>query len=142
MTVRHGGVMSGRLRIDAIADGPRRLAAGHRVFERGYVACSPFARAVGMLGTPDPGFDEALVLVPCTAVHGMGLRCKIGVVFADAAGVVMRVVDPLPWWGARVRGAHAVIEARTGVLTGLQPGDTVRVDDITIFPLVGNSARR
>lgn len=134
--------MHGRLRIDAIAEGPRRVTAGHRLLARGYLARRPLARAVGMLGTPDPGPDEALVLAPCAAVHGIGLRCTIGVAFTDAAGVVLRVVDPLPWWGARVRGAHAVIEARTGVLTGLRRGDTVRVDDITIFPLVGNSAPR
>lgn len=140
--VRHRGLMPGRLRIDVIADGPLRLTAGHRAFARGYVARSTFARAVGMLGTPDPRRNEALLLVPCAAVHGIGLRCTLAVAFIDATGVVMRVVDPLPWWGVRVRGAHAVIEACTGALAGLRPGDTVRAADDSVFPLVGNSARR
>lgn len=95
-----------------------------------------------MLGTPDPSDDELLILLPCAAVHGVGLRCSIGVAFVDAAGVVMRVVDPLPWRGARVRGAHAVVEARTGVLAALRPGDTISVDDDHVFPLRGNSASR
>lgn len=99
-------------------------------------------RAVGMLGTPDLRMDEALILSPCSSVHGVGLRCCIGVVFVDAAGIVMRVVDPLPWWGARMRGAHAVVEARSGVLAPLRPGDTLSVDDDRVFPLRGNSASR
>ena len=99
-------------------------------------------RAVGMLGTPDLRMNEALILSPCSSVHGVGLRCRIGVVFVDASGVVMRVVDPLPWRGARVRGAHAVVEARTGVLAALRPGDTISVDDDHVFPLRGNSASR
>ena len=109
---------------------------------RAYVADGVVSRAVGMLGTPDPSDDELLILLPCAAVHGVGLRCSIGVAFVDAAGVVMRVVDPLPWRGARVRGAHAVVEARTGVLAALCPGDTISVDDDHVFPLRGNSASR
>ena len=109
---------------------------------RAYVADGVVSRAVGMLGTPDPNDDELLILLPCAAVHGVGLRCSIGVVFVDAAGVVMRVVDPLPWWGARMRGAHAVVEARSGVLAALRPGDTISVDDDHVFPLRGNSASR
>jgi len=99
-------------------------------------------RAVGMLGTPDLRMDEALILSPCSSVHGVGLRCTIGVAFVDAAGIVMRVVDPLPWWGARMRGARAVVEARSGVLAPLRPGDTISVDDDQVFPLRGNSASR
>jgi uncharacterized membrane protein (UPF0127 family) len=104
------------------------------------VADGPVTRAIGVLGTPDLRLDEALILLPCSSVHGVGLRCSIGVAFVDAAGAVMRVVDPLPWWGARVRGAHAVVEARSGVLASLRPGDTISVDDDHVFPLRGNSA--
>jgi uncharacterized membrane protein (UPF0127 family) len=106
------------------------------------VADRVITRAVGVLGTPDLRTDEALILLPCAAVHGIGLRCAIGAAFVDRQGVVLHVVDPLPWWGARVRGAYAVIEARAGVLAALVPGDTVEVDDETIFPLRGNFALR
>ena len=132
--------IDGRLRCDRIARPAGRLrAAGRATAPRVFVADTPLARAIGMLGTPDPDDDEALLLVPCSAVHGMGLRCEIGAIFADRRGVVLCVVDPLPWWGARVRGAHAVIEARAGVLSHLCPGDTIAADDDRIFPLGGNS---
>ena len=67
------------------------------IAERTYVAEGALSRLVGMLGTPDPGGDEALVLTPCRAVHGMGLRARIGAALVDAHGTVLRVVDPLPW---------------------------------------------
>lgn len=103
-----------------------------------YVADRPWARAVGMLGTPDPTWDDALVLIPCSAVHGLGLRVAIGAAFVDAHGVVLRVVDPLPRRGARVRGARAVVEARSGVLSGVRPGDHLHVSGENLFPLNGD----
>lgn len=133
--------MSGVLRMDALG------RAGHRITLpgdprplRATIADRFIPRAVGMLGTRDLADDEVLILVPCCAVHAVGMRCAIGAAFVDHAGTVLRVVDPLPWWGARTRGAHAVIEAAAGVLVDLAPGDTVRVDDVSIFPHRGNSA--
>lgn len=107
------------------------------IAERTYVAEGALSRLVGMLGTPDPGGDEALVLAPCRSVHCMGMRAQIGAVFVDANGLVLRVVDPLPRRGASARGARAVLEARTGVLAALRPGDTVRLPGCNVFPLAG-----
>lgn len=103
-----------------------------------YVADRPWARAVGMLGTPDPAWDDALILIPCSAVHGVGLRARIGAAFIDSRGVVLRVVDPLPRRGARVRGACAVVEARSGVLSDVRPGDRLQVSGGRVFPLGGD----
>jgi len=91
------------------------------------------ARLVGFLGTPDPAGDEALILVPCRSVHGIGLRVRIEAAFVDRCGVVLRVVDPLPARGASCRGAHAVIEARSGALR-LVPGDRVWLTGDSLFP--------
>lgn len=107
------------------------------VATRAYVADRAVARLVGMLGTADPAHDEALVLVPCAAVHGVGLRASIGVAFADRRGFVLRVVDPLPWRGASCRGAHAVIEAASGVLA-VVPGDRMTLGDGSVFPHGGS----
>ncbi|MFM9018584.1 MAG: DUF192 domain-containing protein [Actinomycetota bacterium] len=112
----------------AVVASPAAVAAA-----RAYVADRATARLVGMLGTPDPRPDEALVLVPCAAVHGVGLRARIGVVFVDRRGCVLRVVDPLPRRGASCRGAHAVIEAASGVLD-LAPGDRVWLAGAALFP--------
>lgn len=117
--------------------GMLRTRSGRMVATRVFIADGPFRRAVGMLGTPDPGTGEALVLAPCRAVHGVGLRPAIGAAFVDAGGVVLRVVDPLPTRGASCRSAAAVVEAGTGVLR-VSPGDQLVVTDVAGFPLRGS----
>ncbi|MBM3665804.1 MAG: hypothetical protein FJW92_08435 [Actinobacteria bacterium] len=124
-----------RLRIDQVGrrGGTLMASPGRVVAARAHVADRARARLVGMLGTPDPGRHEAVVLVPCAAVHGVGLRSRIGAVFVDRHGRVLRVVDPLPRRGASCRGAHAVIEAASGVLA-LAPGDRVWLTGARLFP--------
>jgi len=131
--------MAHPLRIDLIARPVGALCRddGMVIAERTYVAEGALSRLVGMLGTPDPAGDEALVLAPCRAVHGVGLRARIGAAFVDAHGTVLRVVDPLPRRGASARGARVVLEARTGVLAALRPGDTVWLPGCHVFPLAG-----
>lgn len=106
-----------------------------------FVADSSLSRAVGMLGTPDPRPGEALVLIPCRAVHGLGLRAAIGAAFVDARGTVLRVIDPLPARGASCRGAVAVVEAASGALP-LSPGDRLVLTDVAGFPLGGRFSGR
>jgi uncharacterized protein len=110
------------------------VVAGNGVLGRAWIAGSSWARLVGVLGTPRLARDDLVVLVPCAAVHGIGLRVRIGAAFVDARGVVLRVVDPLPWWGARVRGAAAVVEAASGVLAGVGAGDRIRLTGASLFP--------
>jgi len=128
----------GMWRIDALAReaGELRARPSFRVASRAYVADCVLARLVGLLGTPDPTADEALILIPCRAVHGIGLRVRIAAAFVDRHGVVLKVVDPLPARGASCRGAHAVIEARSGVLR-LAPGDHVWLTGDPLFPHAG-----
>lgn len=117
----------GRLRIDRITGPPAPLGVGGRVVaERCHLAATPLARLVGLLGTPDLAADEALWLEPCASVHALGLRAPVGCALLDAAGRVLRVVDPLPRGGlAHARGACAVVECRAGVLAGVRPGDVL-----------------
>ena len=96
---------------------------GGVIAERCYFARRPLARLVGLLATPDLSRDEALWLQPCSSVHTYGLRAPIGAAFIDAAGVVIKVVDPLPRGRvARAAGTRAVVECRVGVLSGIAPG--------------------
>lgn len=121
----------GRLRIDRLTPPPAPLRHGDAVLAgRCHRASTPLARLVGLLGTPDPDVDEALWITRCAAVHAIGLRARIGCAFLDRDGRVLRVVDPLPRRGARVRGADAVVECRAGVLAGVRPGDVLRRDEI------------
>lgn len=108
------------------------------VLGHAWLAATPWSRLVGLLGTADLGPSEVVVLRPCSAVHGIGLRVRIGVAFIDGQGVVLRVVDPLPWRGARQRGAAAVVEAASGVLCDLRAGDRVRLTGASLFPHGGH----
>ncbi len=118
-----------RRRINRLTDSPGRLvrlADGRVVSTRCYRADRLGARLAGLLFTPDLAADESLWLEPCSSVHTVGLRAPIGCVFVDAAGAVMRVVDPLPRWrAASCRGARAVIELPVGQARGLAVGDRV-----------------
>lgn len=116
----------GRLRIDRLAGGTVAVhtAAGQLVIARCHVADRPAARAAGLLFTTDLAADEGVWLEPCGSVHTLGLRARIGCVFLDRDGRVLRVADPLR--GGRLamcRGARAVVEAPAGVLGALSPGE-------------------
>jgi uncharacterized protein len=121
----------GRLRADRLAGpaAPLSVEGGPVLAARCYRATSPLARLVGLLATPDLSGDESLWLEPCSSVHTLGLRARIGAAFLDAEGRVLRVIDPLP--GGRIaacRGARAVVECRAGVLAGVAPGSRLRRD--------------
>ena len=113
----------GRLRIDRLTGPPRPLLddRGRVVAARCYPATTAPARLVSLLATPDLADDEALWLAPCSSVHAVGLRARVGCAFVDGEGVVLRVLDPLPTF-ARARGAAAVVECAAGTLDGVVPG--------------------
>ncbi|MCC6832048.1 MAG: DUF192 domain-containing protein [Thermoleophilia bacterium] len=118
----------GILRIDRLTGPPAPLTVegGPVLASRCHLADRPLARAVGLLGTPDPAPGEALWITRCGAVHAWFLRARIGVAFLDGHGRVLRVVDPLPrWHAARCPGAHHTVEAPRGVLAGLRPGEVL-----------------
>ena len=86
-----------------------------------------YQRLRGLLGRDGLGEGEGLLLVPCRAVHMMGMRCALDVVFVDPAGNVVAVYPGLAP-GARTRyhrDARAALELPTGTLaaTGTVPGD-------------------
>jgi uncharacterized protein len=70
--------------------------------------------------------DEAMWFDWCSAVHTMGMRVAIDVVFLDREGTVIRLVSPAqpwcPWIGAR--GACNVLELAAGACAriGIEPG--------------------
>lgn len=115
-------------RIDRLTGPPAtlRTVGGPVLAARCHRADRPLARAIGLLGTPDLAPDEALWITRCGAVHAWFLRARIGVVFLDGDGRVLRVVDPLPrWHAARCPGARHAVEATAGVFAGLRPGDVL-----------------
>lgn len=86
------------------------------------------SRLVGLIGRRplDPGVG--LWLRPCDAVHTVGLRFAIDVVFVDAAGRVKRVDECVRPWRVRIcLGAHSVVELAAGEARrlGLEAGDAI-----------------
>lgn len=86
------------------------------------------SRLTGLIGRcpPDPGCG--LWLRPCDAVHTMGLRFEIDVVFVDAAGRVKRIDERVRPWRVRIcLGAHSVVELAAGEARrlGLEAGHAI-----------------
>ncbi|MBU6269782.1 MAG: DUF192 domain-containing protein [Betaproteobacteria bacterium] len=83
------------------------------------------ARLLGWLGRARPSPGEALWLHPCRAVHTLGMRFPIDLLFLDARGRVLRVVHRLP--PGRIRyhwSARSVVELPPGEAAArlLRPG--------------------
>lgn len=69
----------------------------------------------GLLGRPEPGPAQGLLLAPCHAVHTIGMRYPIDVVFLDRDDRVVRVVEALkPLRQVQHRKAKKVIEFKAG----------------------------
>ena len=92
-------------------------------------ATSFFARLRGLLFHAPLGPGEALRISPCNAVHTIGMRYAIDVVFVAPDGRVLKVVQSLPPWRmASCRHAAEVIELAAGqaYASGLQVGASCR----------------
>jgi uncharacterized membrane protein (UPF0127 family) len=88
-------------------------------------ARTPWQRLVGLLGRPPLPAATALRLSPCRAVHSVGMRHAIDVVFVDRRDIVCAIRAPLrPWRAAWCLRAHAVLELRAGEVAalGIEPG--------------------
>jgi uncharacterized membrane protein (UPF0127 family) len=90
------------------------------------IAATRTSRRKGLLGRDGLEESSAMLLAPCTAVHTVGMRFAIDVVFVDRQGYAVKVVRDLrPWRIALAAGARAVIEMPAGRLGRGQvlPGD-------------------
>lgn len=90
------------------------------------MAVTRSARRRGLLGRDSIDPTEGLLLSPCKAVHTVGMRFPIDVIFIDGDGRAVRVVPALaPWRIAMSARAKAVIElaAGTAKASDIQIGD-------------------
>lgn len=97
------------------------------------------ARRRGLLGRAELPARSALILAPCAAIHTIGMRCAIDVVFVDRSGAVLSTREPLvPWRMAVCPAAFAVVELRAGAVRemGIAPGD-----HLSLVPVVTAPAR-
>jgi uncharacterized membrane protein (UPF0127 family) len=91
------------------------------------LADTGLSRLRGFLLRSEPRAGEGLLLTPCNAIHTWGLRFPLDVVFLDAAGRVLRVIEWLPprTVPGRVPGGRYVLELPAGTIeaTGTAVGD-------------------
>ena len=85
-------------------------------------------RGRGLLLRPCPDVRTAFLLRPCSAIHTFGMGYPIDVLFCDAYGRILEVVENLPpWRTARHPLATTVWELRAGGAAhwGWQVGDCI-----------------
>jgi uncharacterized protein len=96
-------------------------------------------RLVGLLARRRLGAEEALWLVPCRAVHTIGMRFPIDVLFLDHEGGVVFVLEGLRPWRLSpiVLKARGVLELRGGTIrkSGTRVGDRVEVATTAVATL-------
>jgi uncharacterized membrane protein (UPF0127 family) len=96
------------------------------------VARTSAARRRGLLGRAGLPAGAALMLTRCNAIHTVGMRFPIDVVFLDSRGTARKIVAALPPWRMAVSlRASSVVELAAGALSPglLQEGDTVRLEE-------------
>lgn len=91
-------------------------------------------RTVGLLGTPEVGPGEGLLLERTSSIHMFFMRYAIDVVFIDRAGQVTRTISSLGRWRIAwaPRGTLDCVELKSGALegTGTLPGDQLTLEPI------------
>ncbi len=97
--------------------------------ERVEKASSFWRRFVGLLSRSQLRPGEGLWLVPCAAIHSVGMRFRFDAIFLDAEKRVVKVVEALPPMQllTRAPGAHSVLELPIGTVrtSGTEKGDQI-----------------
>jgi uncharacterized membrane protein (UPF0127 family) len=109
----------------------RNVTSNETVATRIDKADSFIKRAVGLLGRSSLPSDEGLWFDKCSAIHTLGMRMPIDVIFIDKAFNVMALHHSVGSgnWALTCRGAHGIIELSSGTLVRLDidPGDKLEL---------------
>ena len=108
----------------------RLLHNGRRVAVRVWQCESFLERAIGLIGQSPVPQDQVLRIPRCRAIHTLGLRHPIDVVFTDHNGRVLHCVRGLaPRRWALHRNASHVWEMRAGLaaVLGVEAGSELVV---------------
>ena len=90
------------------------------------LASTRATRRRGLLGRDALGAASALIIAPCCAIHTVGMRFAIDVIFVDRKGRVVRTAAAVPPWRIAIAPrAYAAIEMAAGsaAARGVQVGD-------------------
>jgi len=104
---------------------------GELLGDRVALAATLVARVRGLIGRRRLETGEGLWLVPCSAIHMVGVRFPIDVLFLDRELRVLKVVHELPPNRlAGQKGACTALELPAGTLarTGTRSGHVLRIE--------------
>lgn len=98
----------------------RRKKTGDVVLPLVSRADSLFERTRGLLGRPEPNPGEGLLLKRCSAIHTIGMRYAIDLVYLDAHDQVVGLAPAVsPFRFSWHRRAAATVELRAGEINRL-----------------------
>ena len=94
------------------------------------LAESTWDRMRGLLGRDQLDAETAMLLRPCKSIHMWFMRFPIDAAFIDKEMKVLKIARHLgPWQLAfGPRKTHCVLEAASGALSKLKPGDRLRIE--------------
>ncbi len=123
----------------------RNRTRGTLVAERVQIADTPRSRRIGLLKHASLQAGEGLWIYPSQAIHTVGMRFPIDVLFLDRKKRVKRVYHRLaPFRLTRlVWGAESVVEVAPGVIraSGTEVGDELEFIAPQATPGIGRPAR-
>ena len=98
------------------------------------------SRRRGLLGRHSLEPGEGLWIIPCEAVHTVGMRFALDLIFLDRKHVVRKIRHSVPPW--RLSGAlraQSVLELAAGTLAGadVRVGDTLHLAAAEGSPITG-----
>ncbi len=95
------------------------------------IATGFFARTRGLLATRTLAPGHGLLLLPCNAVHSLGMVYPIDLAFISPDGVVLSTRSAFrPWRAMRCAGARAVLELPAGSLASARIFRGERLDEL------------
>ncbi len=107
----------------------RNCTTGEIVAQRVAYAVTPWRRTIGFLLRRMVEPSEGLWFRRCAAIHTVGVRAALDVIFLDRDDTVVRVISPVPR-NRIVRGGPGVaatLELGSGA-TGIRAGDRLRLE--------------
>jgi uncharacterized membrane protein (UPF0127 family) len=108
----------------------RNATSGTVVATRVAHASSMLTRGIGLLPRASVAADEGLWIEHCGAVHTMGMRATLDVIFLDRENRVLRIeraVGPNRF-AVACRGAVTVVELGAGEPRPIELGDRLELD--------------
>jgi uncharacterized membrane protein (UPF0127 family) len=110
----------------------RNATTGRIVASKVKRAAHWWERMVGLLPKRHIGPEEGMFFDDCDAVHTVGMRAPIDIIFLDESSRVLRIVPSVPGMRFAVgcHGARAVVELGEGVSIGrdLLVGDQLALE--------------